>query len=130
MSKASDLLRDFANMTEGLPEIRLAFVSPNDGTYRRLDEGKWVDGRFPGSIRLDQATHMQGAGQLHAHVYGKKGNQLVVVNFDGSGSHGSKGTLHKDDAATLSNLGFKIRADRIIEWWIVPEAEALYERFS
>jgi hypothetical protein len=67
-----------------IPTIRGIVVVSTGGTYQRLDEGKWISGRFPGGIRLDQPTHLQGAGQVHAHVYDRKGNELLAVNFDGT----------------------------------------------
>ncbi|MCC2977166.1 hypothetical protein LK533_10840 [Sphingomonas sp. PL-96] len=65
---------------------------------------------------------------MHAHVYGRKGGQLAVVNANGTGSHGSKGRLHPRDADALAKQGFNIRADRIVEWWVVPDLgpEILY----
>jgi hypothetical protein len=115
-------LQDGENRT---PTIRVLLADHGDGTYQRLDEGKWIDGRFPKGIRLDQPTHARGVGFVHGHVYGRKGQELVVVNFDGSGSHGSKGRLHPDDAEALRAHGFKIRNDRIVEWWLAPNPEGL-----
>lgn len=67
-------------------------------------------GRFDSSIRIDQT---------HAHVHAKNGNEYGVVNFDGSASHGTKCLLHKDDANTLRNKGFKIGSDNIVEWFVI-----------
>lgn len=101
-------------------------VSENMQDFKLLQEGKLASGRFPRNIRLDQPTHLQGDGQLHAHVFGRKGNELGVVNYDGSGSHGSKFKLHDKDADTLRGLGFAIPPDNIVEWTIcVDEGPAL-----
>ena len=64
---------------------------------------------------------MQGDGQPHAHVFGRKGDEIVVVNLDGTGSHGTKGRLHPDDADVLRARGFEIPTDRIIERWLLDE---------
>lgn len=79
-----------------------------------FQEGKWVSGRFDQNIRIDQANY--GAGQRHAHVYGRKGNELGVVNVNGTGSHGSMFKLHAADAKALSAHGFQIRSDGLVEW--------------
>ena len=122
MRQIMDIVQDGQG---GPPTIRIVLADLGGGTYQRLDEGKWIDGRFPRSIRLDQPTHTKGVGKLHGHVYGRKGNELVVVNVDGTGSHGSQGRLHPDDAEALKAQGFKIRADRIVEWWVLPNPEGL-----
>ena len=87
----------------------------------RLDESKFIDRRFEKDIRIDQTTHLQGRDPPHAHVFGRKGEEVVVVNFDGTRSHGSKGRLHAREADALRSQGFDIRADRIVEWWILPD---------
>ncbi len=129
MSKASELLRKYRNIVDAadseLPIVRVVLTDQGDGTFQRLDEGKWIDGRFPQNIRLDQPTHMQGAGQMHGHVYGRKGQELVIVNLDGTGSHGSKGKLHPDDAASLKARGFTIRDDFVVECWLVANPNGL-----
>jgi hypothetical protein len=76
----------------------------------RLDEGKWIQN----DIRIDQANY--GAGQTHAHIYGRKGNELGVVNIDGSGSHGTKMRLRSDHADALRAKNFNIPKDNMIEW--------------
>ena len=38
------------------------------------------------------------------------------MNIDGTGSHGTKGKLHKRDATALRARGFKIRDDNMVEW--------------
>jgi len=84
-----------------------------------LREGKWVRGRFDRNIRIDQPTH--GVGQTHAHIYGRKGDVIGVVNFDGTGSHGTQVRLHKQDADELRGRGFKINSDNIVEWLELAE---------
>jgi len=126
MSRAGDILRKWSEVVESgddsLPLI-IDIVIPGEGlNYQRLDEGTFVDGRFERNIRIDQPTHLRGQGQVHGHVFGRKGNELVVVNFDGTGSHGTKGRLHTSDAQALTARGFTIRDDRMVEWWIYPDA--------
>lgn len=83
-----------------------------------LCEGRnWISGRFDNNIGIDQPSH--GVGQTHGHVYGRTGKQLVVVNYDGTASHGTKGRLHVDDAAALRARGFEIKDDNIVEWIVV-----------
>ena len=122
MTRAADIIRKaMGDGEDGIPLIRVVLIAPGESTYRRLDEGKRIDGHVPDGIRLDPPTHRQGVGQLHAHVYGRKGNECVAVNFDGTASHGTKGRLHPDDAKALKAQGFKIRPDRMVEWYIVPD---------
>lgn len=78
-----------------------------------LHEGKWVNGRFERNIRIDLPTH--GVGQTHAHVLGRKGVEIGVVNFDGSASHGTKCRLSDADANALRAKGFKILSGNIVE---------------
>jgi hypothetical protein len=106
---------------KGIPTI-MGIAVTNDGvSLQQLCEGMWVKGRFDRNIRLDHPTHLRGEeGQPHAHVYGRKGDEIVAVNLDGTASHGSKGRLHPDDAEALRVRGFDIRADRIVEWWSLP----------
>jgi hypothetical protein len=110
--------KDFVEDAEkGIPTI-FGIAVTNDGlSLNQLNEGQWIKGRFDRNIRLDQPTHLQGQGQAHAHVYGRKGDEIVAVNLDGTASHGSKGRLHLDDAEALRNRGYTIRPDRIVEWW-------------
>ncbi len=100
-----------------LPLLDGVLISSDQSSFERLDEGKWVKGRFDRNIRIDQPTH--GAGQTHAHVYGRKGNEIGVVNFDGSASHGTKCRLSDDDAAALCAKGFTIKAGNIVEWVVL-----------
>lgn len=124
MRRYMDIIKECFPEEGELPEITDIFVAEGSD-WMMLNEGKWVSGRFPGNIRIDQATHMAGQGQVHGHVHDRKGRQLVVVNLDGTGSHGSKGILHPKDADALIDRGFTIRADRIVEWWVVVEDEIL-----
>ncbi|WP_267421437.1 hypothetical protein [Methylobacterium sp. GC_Met_2] len=130
MSKARNLMARILNADDHgadlLPVIR--FEGRIKGTeLQRLDEGKWVKGRFDRSIRIDLATHLL-RGDVHGHVYGRNGDELVVVNIDGSASHGKKGRLHPDDAEALRKHGFRIPVDRIVEWWEAGEEDrALFQ---
>lgn len=85
------------------------------GTFELVKEGKRIDGRFKGNIRIDQPTY--GAGQPHAHVYGRKGEEIGVLKMDGTRSHGSRRMgLHQNDAKALRARGFAVPADGIVEW--------------
>ncbi len=85
-----------------------------DNGLEHLDEGKWIQTGSSGKLRIDQPNY--GAGMTHAHIYGRKGNELGVVNIDGSGSHGTKMRLRSDDADALRALKFDIRDDNMVEW--------------
>lgn len=107
------------------PSLDAIFLVHEDlQQFELLEEGKLVSGRFPRNIRLDQPTHLQGDGQLHAHVFARKGKELGVVNLDGSGSHGSKFKLHDKDADTLRGFGFVIPADNLVEWTLWEQEDA------
>lgn len=112
-------VKDIINDTESpeLPLISCIMFTKSGVQGELLVEGKWVPGRFNNNIRIDQPTH--GAGQRHGHVLGRNGRELVVVNVDGSASHGKKGRLHKADADALRTHGFCIPSDNIIEWSII-----------
>jgi hypothetical protein len=105
--------KEFAN----LPTIDKVLVTEGDLSFEQLDEGKWIKGRFDKGIRIDQPTH--GAGQTHAHVFGRKGTEIGVVNLDGSSSHGTKCRLSDEDAAALQARGFQIKAGNIVEWLVL-----------
>jgi hypothetical protein len=100
-----------------LPVLDLVMVAHTDGRVELYEGRNWIAGRFDKNIGIDQPTH--GRGQQHAHVFGRKGGEIVVVNLDGTGSHGTKGRLHDDDAAALRARGFKVRDDNIIEWTVL-----------
>jgi hypothetical protein len=119
MVKLSEILG-----TDGdyLDEVAITF----DGvSLEVLTEGrKWVSGRFDKNIGIDQPTHLAGKSlapgeklpQPHAHVYGLKGEEIGVVNWDGSSSHGSKMKLHPADADALRSRGCKIPPSNVVEW--------------
>ncbi|WP_299005908.1 hypothetical protein [uncultured Caulobacter sp.] len=110
---------------EDLPEITGVTIKDGDG-WLTLNEGKWISGRFPDNIRIDQPTHLAGQGQIHGHVHDRKGREIVAVNLDGTSSHGRKGRLHPDDAAALEKRGFQIPKDRIIEFWVIGQGQVLF----
>lgn len=101
-----------------LPVLREILISSDQTFFERLDEGKWVRGRFEGNIRIDQPTH--GVGQAHAHVYGRNRETIGIVNLDGSSSHGTKCRLNDADADALRARGFLIKAGNIVEWLELP----------
>jgi hypothetical protein len=109
-------MRNLLDMIEGaeLDTLDEVIISTNGTDAEVFNEGMWVNGRFPQSVRIDQPTH--GVGQTHAHVYGRKGDEIGVVNIDGTPSHGTKMRLSQDDADALRGRGFKIPVNRIIEW--------------
>ena len=103
-----------------LPKLDRVIVAPASGAIDLYEGRKWVSGRFDRSIGIDQHTH--GVGQTHAHVSGRRNNEIVlIVNLDGTGSHGSKGRLSDDDADALRARGFSIAANNIVEWVEVIE---------
>jgi hypothetical protein len=109
-----------------LPEtLDSVFIRRENLTLELLEEGKWVTGRFERSIRIDHPTHLHGDGQVHAHVLGRKGDELGVVNFDGTASHGSRFKLHDRDANALRALGFDLPPDNIVEWILLCDMPAL-----
>jgi hypothetical protein len=97
-----------------LPVLKEVYITDDGESCKVLREGKWVSGRFNRNIRMDQPTH--GVGQMHAHIYGRKGDEIGVVNFDGSASHGTKCRLSDADADALRASGFNIRSGNIVEW--------------
>jgi len=92
-----------------------------------LEEGKWVDGHIKDGIRLDRATC--GVGQDHAHIHDRKGNQIGVINKDGSRSHKTKKMkLTKKDANALRNADYTIPTNNLVEVELHSEmAEILLE---
>lgn len=113
MNKIEDVLHPERILDE------IVVFDPACDEVHRIDEGKWIKTRTSDAMRIDHATH--GRGQTHAHIYGRKGNELGVVNLNGTGSHGTKMRLSSDQADILRKNGFSIRADRIVEWVIRPE---------
>ncbi|MCC2977167.1 hypothetical protein LK533_10845 [Sphingomonas sp. PL-96] len=59
--RAGDIMRklmDFvAGEEDGVPFIDDVTLTADGVTFQRLDEGKFVDGRFERNIRIDQPTH-------------------------------------------------------------------------
>ena len=109
-----------------LPEtLDSVFIRHENHTLELLEEGKWVAGRFERNIRIDHPTHLHGNGQVHAHVLGRKGDELGVVNFDGTASHGSRFRLHGRDASALRALGFEVPLDNIVEWMLLCDMPVL-----
>ena len=108
---------DIPALLPSLDEILLADSPTSPGGIWALnEERKWVKGRFDRNIGIDQPSHLHGDGQMHAHVLGRRGNELGVVNLDGTASHGTKVRLHAKDADALRARGFTVRADNIVEW--------------
>lgn len=105
-------IKDVTDSEKILDEI--VIYNPGNDKAHRIDEGKWIKTDTTNTMRIDQPTH--GAGQTHAHIYGRKGNVMGVVNLDGTASHGTQMRLSKKDAETLRVNGFNIRPDRIVEW--------------
>ncbi len=106
---------------ETLDEVFVIGTKNGVQSGRILHEGRWITGRFPDNIRIDRSTHFAGstisiAGLEHAHVYGRKGDLIGVVNFDGTSSHGKKCKLHHKDADALRAEDFEIGPDNIVEW--------------
>lgn len=119
--------RSFRNLINAAADIlhaertldEVVVFDPSSDAAHRIEEGKWIKTGTSDSMRIDHATH--GAGQTHAHIYGRKGKELGVVNLDGTGSHGTQMRLSKDQAEVLRKQGFKIRDDRIVEWIVRSE---------
>jgi hypothetical protein len=126
-SKAGSLIETITNLlVTWRNPIKDVFFTDDGQTFEQLHEGRWFSGRFDRNIRFDQPTPLQGHAQPHAHVFGRNSrNQIVVVNFDGTGSHGTKGHLHKKDAKALRDAGFSIRSDNMVEWTAVEDAPQL-----
>jgi hypothetical protein len=75
-------------------------------------EMRWYNGRFARNIRIDAPVEGGQTFAPHAHVHDEAGEEIVVVNFDGTARHGQHGRIHPDDARVLIMLGYRIRADR------------------
>jgi len=106
-----------------LPTLDAVILASGDGTVELREGRNWISGRFDRNIGIDQPSH--GVGQEHAHVYGRKGNEIVAVNLDGTASHGTKGRLHKNDADALQQRGFNVKPGQIIEWYVVEDQPQL-----
>ncbi len=75
---------------------------------------------FQANLGLDPPS--SGRGLEHSHVLGRRGEELLIVNIDGSGSHGTKGRLHDKDADALRARGYKIPSSNIVEWTVIQGA--------
>jgi hypothetical protein len=107
-------------LEELVPTIDEVFIFNQPGRECEvLREGQWIRGRFDRNIRIDHPVH--GVGQTHAHILGRKGNELGVVNIDGTASHDTKMRLSDKDAKALVARGFNTRPDNIVEWHVLPE---------
>ncbi len=101
------------------PELDELFLTDDGTAGQCFSEGKWLDGRFKENIRIGRATHMlSGDAHAHAHVYGRKGKLIGVLNFDGTRSHdnGESFRLHQTDAEALRLRGFQVPKNNIVEW--------------
>ena len=127
MSKAAKLMRKFSDYVDPPLISVVALERPNE--LLRLDEGKWIDGRYDRNIRIDRDSHFSDADDnaRHAHVYGRhdRNAALVVIRQDGSSSHGRPGTLHKRDADALRAQGITVRDDNIVEWFEIERGDGL-----
>jgi hypothetical protein len=119
VTRAARLISQQEHAKHPLPLLTGIVISEDDQNIERLDEGQWISGRFDRNIRIDQPTY--GAGQQHAHIYGRKGNEIGVINIDGSASHGTICRLHDDDATALRIRGYPVRQSNIVEWCILPQ---------
>lgn len=113
---SAERMRELIDIAQGkmvLHEIDEVYISKGGQTFQ-LSEGRLISGRFTKNIRIDNPTY--GAGQTHAHIHGRRGDVIGIVNFNGTASHGTKCILHPKDAAALRAQGFQIPDDRIVEW--------------
>jgi hypothetical protein len=106
-----------------LPVLDQIIVSTDGLTAEVLRERTWITGRFERNIGIDNAA--DATGQRQAHVLGRKGDQVVVVKLDGTGSHGTIGRLHDQDAAALRAKGFEVHPGNLVEWYVLPDAPEL-----
>lgn len=67
--------------------------------------------------RLDSANNAPGQ-QQHIHVYAdqKHQHQLYAINIDGTPHDGSKCVLSKKHQQALTNIGFQVPSNGILEW--------------
>ena len=107
------------------PYLDGIFLVKDENSFEMLYEGKWLNGRFDRSIRIDRETHHQ-SGDEHAHIYGRKGNAIGVVNLDGTKSHGGEFfRISDEDAEVLKAKGFTIPKGNIVEWIVRDTMPAL-----
>lgn len=119
VDQAAAFISQQGELRNPLPLITSIIVADQSDHAETLVEGRWIKSPFKGSIRIDPANY--GAGKTHAHVYGRKGNEIGVVNFDGTSSHGVKCRLPDYAAEALRKKGFSIRASNIVEWIALVE---------
>jgi len=106
-------IRDIMGSGAVSVELDEVFIREGAEVFRLDESNNWISGRFQNNLRIDDPSH--GVGKKHAHVLGRKGNQIGVVNVDGSASHGSKFRLNDKDADALRSRGFTIPDDGIVE---------------
>jgi hypothetical protein len=116
---AEATMKTLRQVVPELPVIDRVMVMTSDNSLELYEDRKWISGRFDRNIGIDQPTH--GVGQQHAHVYGRKRDDdaFVVVNFDGTASHGKRGRLPDEDADALRARGYAILDSNIVEWTIL-----------
>lgn len=119
----SDGMRELMDLVEGviadeLPPFDELFVP--EGGEASLYEA-WISGRYNRNIRIDAGSHLPG-GDKHAHIFGRRGQEIMAIKFGGGTSHGKKGKLHQDDADALRARGFSIPASNLVEWFVVGGA--------
>jgi hypothetical protein len=94
----------------------------------------WVTGEFEKNIRIDPPTHLSGSKQhklqKHAHILDRGRNQILVVNQDGTASHGTKGTLSKKNADALKKRGFKVEPGDLIQFTPISSISDLRSLFA
>ena len=86
----------------------------NRGLIVEYEEYKQF-GKSTRKYRIDKGDGSPGH-QTHIHVFSKTG-QLYAMNIDGTTHDGSKAQLSKKDQKTLTDLGFQVPKDGILEWW-------------
>ena len=92
-----------------------------------LTEGKWLKVRFDREIRIDRNNHLH-SGEMHAHIYDRKGNEIYALTQHGKPSHGSKRyKLDDNQADALRKYGFNIRPDGIVEAHLVSRVKLLFD---
>lgn len=86
-------------------------------TYKRFGNSKEK------IYRIDKGDGSPG-NQTHIHVMNKHG-QIFAMNIDGTTHDGSKAQLSKKDMKVLSDLGFEVPANGILEWYMVTDGRIL-----
>ncbi|MGJ8690834.1 MAG: hypothetical protein ACSHXZ_15110 [Gammaproteobacteria bacterium] len=114
LTKARSLLEIIQDVRERGDALDEVFIVQENGDTVRLKEGKWIPTSSKNKMRIDHPTH--GVGQTHVHIYGRKGEEIGVVNLDGTSSHGTSMKLSRKDAETLRSHDFTIPINRVIEW--------------